>query len=137
MVARAKGDAAAARDPFTRARAELEEALRKRPDKADLLGSLGVIDAGLGRKEEALREGRRVMDLVPIAKNPLDGLSTLHSFAWICAWSGERELAIEQLDILAKLPGGITYGQLHLSPAWDSLRGDPRFEKIVASLAPK
>ena len=59
------------------------------------------------------------------------------NLAWICAWTGERDLAIEQLEIVAKIPAGPTYGELRLDPVWDSLRGDPRFEKIVASLAPK
>jgi len=58
-------------------------------------------------------------------------------FAMICAWVGEREMALEQLEALAKTPGGPGYGGLRLSPMWDPLRGDPRFEKIVASLAPK
>jgi hypothetical protein len=59
------------------------------------------------------------------------------NFAISCAWTGERELALQQLEILAKLPGSPSYGDLRLNPMWDPLRGDPRFEKIVASLAPK
>jgi hypothetical protein len=55
----------------------------------------------------------------------------------ICAWAGERELALKQLEAVAKIPGGPGYGELRLSPLWDPLRGDPRFEEIVASLAPK
>ena len=58
-------------------------------------------------------------------------------FAIICAWTGERELALGQLEALTKAPGGHTYGDLRLNPMWDPLRGDPRFEKIVNSLAPK
>ena len=61
----------------------------------------------------------------------------IYFFATICAWTGERDLAIEQLETLAKIPAGASYGDLRLDPLWDSLRGDPRFEKIVASLAPK
>ena len=57
---------------------------------------------------------------------------------WIIyAWTGESDLAFEQLAVAAGLPGSFSYGQLKLLPFWDSLRGDPRFEKIVASLAPK
>jgi hypothetical protein len=55
----------------------------------------------------------------------------------ICAWAGERELALEHLEVVARIPGGPSYGDLRLNPMWDPLRGDPRFEKIVASLAPK
>ncbi len=58
-------------------------------------------------------------------------------FAIICIWTGERELALGQLEALVKTPGWHTYGNLRLSPLWDPLRGDPRFEKIVASLAPR
>ncbi len=55
----------------------------------------------------------------------------------IYAWTGEKDLALEQLRIAAQLPNGPTYGELRLLPDWDPLRGDPRFEKIIASLAPK
>src|SRR5438094_4061616 len=55
----------------------------------------------------------------------------------MCAWTGERDLAIEQVETLAKIPAGPSYGEIRLGPNWDPLRGDPRFEKIVASLAPK
>ena len=59
------------------------------------------------------------------------------NLALIYAWVGEKDLALEQLAISAKIPAGVTYGELKLSPFWDPLRDDPRFEKIVASLAPK
>jgi serine/threonine-protein kinase len=96
-----------------------------------------MIDAGLGRKEEALREGRRAVELMPMAKDSTDGPQLVFHLAVIYAWTGERDLAIQQLEIVSKIPNGPTYGMLRLDPAWDSLRGDPRFEKIVASLAPK
>jgi len=137
VVARMKGDAAGAYSAFTIARAEQEEAIRARPDNTKLLCGLGLTDAALGRKEEALREGRRAVELMPLAKDSLDGPIVLHYFAQICAWAGERDLAIEQLQILARIPAGPDYGNLRLSPSWDPLRGDPRFENIVASLAPK
>jgi len=74
---------------------------------------------------------------MPIAKDSLDGPALVSNLAWIYAWSGERDLAIEQLQISAKIPNGVHYGDLRLDPTWDPLHGDPRFEKIVASLAPK
>ena len=137
LVARMKGDTVAARVAFTAARAQQEEAVRARPDDGPALCVLGLIDAALGRKEEALREGRRAVELLPVAKNALDGPDVLYFYAVICAWTGERDLAIEQLQTLAKIPGGPSYGELRLDADWDPLRGDPRFEKIVASLAPK
>jgi serine/threonine protein kinase/tetratricopeptide (TPR) repeat protein len=137
LLARIKGDAAAARAAFTAARAQQEEVVRARPDDGPTFCLLGLIDAGLGRKEEALREGRRALELTPVAKNAVDGPEVLYFFAVICAWTGERDLAIEQVETLAKMPVGVSYGELRLDPDWDPLRGDPRFEKIVASLAPK
>jgi tetratricopeptide (TPR) repeat protein len=137
LLARIKGDAAAARAAFTAARAQQEEVVRARPDDGPTFCLLGLIDAGLGRKEEALREGRRALELTPVAKNAVDGPEVLYFFAVICAWTGERDLAIEQLETLSRMPVGISYGELRLDPDWDPLRGDPRFDKIVASLAPK
>src|SRR6059058_5238213 len=137
LLARIKGDAAAARAAFTAARAQQEEAVRARPDDGQTFCLLGLIDAGLGRKEEALREGRRALELIPVAKDTNAGPQVLYFFAVICAWTGEPDLAIEQLETLAKMPLGVSYGELRLDPHWDPLRGDPRFDKIVASLAPK
>jgi tetratricopeptide (TPR) repeat protein len=137
LVARMKGDAAAAHAAFTVARAQQEEAVRAQPDYGPPLCALGLIDAALGRKQEALREGRQALELMPMAKDSLDGVDVLYIYAVICAWTGERDLAVEQLETVAKIPAGPSYGDLRLSPNWDSLRGDPRFEKIVASLAPK
>jgi serine/threonine-protein kinase len=137
LVARMKGDAAAAQAAFSAARTQQEEAVRARPDYGPTLCVLGLIDAALGRKEEALQEGRRALELMPIAKDSLDGADVLYFYAVICAWTGESDLTIEQLQTLAKIPSGLFYGDIRLNPYWDSLRGDPRFEKIVASLAPK
>jgi hypothetical protein len=72
-----------------------------------------------------------------MAKDSLDGVDVLYIYAVICAWTGERDMAIKQLETLAKIPAGPSYGDIRLSPCWDPLRGDPRFEEIVASLAPK
>ncbi|PYK35256.1 MAG: hypothetical protein DME54_05335 [Verrucomicrobia bacterium] len=77
------------------------------------------------------------MELLPLTKNALDGADILYFYTVICAQVGERDLAIEQLKTVAKIPAGASYGELRLDPLWDPLRGDPRFEKIVASLAPK
>ena len=137
VVARVRGDAAAARSAFTIARVQQEEATRAQPDYAPALCALGLIDAGLGRKQEALREGRRAVELLPVARDSLGGADMIQGFAIICAWIDEKDLALQQLAISAQIPGGVTYGQLKLHPFWDPLRGDPRFEKIVASLAPK
>jgi TolB-like protein len=142
VVARLKSDAAAARASFITARAQLEEELRVQPDDMHLLCYLGLIDAALGRKQEALSEGRRAMELVPIVQEAMRGAYnnagfTKTRFAMICAWAGEPDLGLEELEAVSKSPGGPSYGELRLNPMWDPLRGDPRFEKIIASLAPK
>jgi TolB-like protein/Tfp pilus assembly protein PilF/predicted Ser/Thr protein kinase len=137
LIARMTGDAAAAHAAFDVARGVQQELARARPDSGARLSGLGLIDAGLGRKEDAIREGREALELTPIAKDSLQGPEVVTSLAAIYAWVGERDLAIEQLEISAKVPNGVHYGDLRLDPTWDPLRGDPRFEKIVASLAPK
>jgi len=142
IIARLKGDVGTARAAFMKARTETEEELRVHPDDMDLLFSLAQIDALLARKQEALSEGRRAMELAPTAQEAVFGwcpteVCATRSFAMICARVGETDLALEQLEALTKTPGGPSYGDLRLDPGWDSLRGDPRFEKIVASLAPK
>ena len=137
LVARMKGDPAAAHAAFSVARAEQQQLANARPDFGTFLSGLGLIDAGLGRKEDAIREGRQAVAITPIAKDSLAGPEIVSNLASIYAWTSEPDLAIEQLEIAAKIPHGVHYGDLRLDPIWDSLRGDPRFEKIVASLAPK
>jgi tetratricopeptide (TPR) repeat protein len=136
-AARARGDAAGARAAFTAARVEVEQTMREQPDYAQGLTVLGLIDAGLGRHDDAIREGRRAVELVPVSKDALDGADFILNLATIYAWTGEKDLALKQLAEAAKLPGGVNYGWLRLHPDCDTLRGDPRFEEIVASLAPK
>jgi TolB-like protein/Tfp pilus assembly protein PilF len=137
VVARWQGDGARAQAAFTAARQEVEKILEKQPDFAAALSLLGMIDAGLGRKEEALREGRRACELLPISKDALDGMSLAINLAQIYAWTGEKDLAIEQISAVEKVPTTLSYGFLKLHPFWDSLRDDPRFESILSSLAPK
>jgi tetratricopeptide (TPR) repeat protein len=137
VVARWQGDSGMAQTAFTAARSEVEKAVDKRPDFPDALSLLGMINAGLGRKEEALRQGRRACELVPITKDAYDAVNFAINLAQIYAWTGEKDLAIEQIEMVQRVPNPLSYGLLKLHPHWDSLRGDPRFEKIVASLAPK
>ncbi len=137
VAARTFGDAAAARTSFSAARALMEKVTRDQSDNAAAWGLLGRIDAALGRKEDAVREGRRAQQLLPLSKDALAGAGVINTFAVIYAWIGEEDLALEQLAISEQIPGGVTFGGLKRDPQWDPLRGDPRFEKIVADLAPK
>jgi adenylate cyclase len=140
LLARMMKDEARARAAFTKARLEQEKLVQAQPDYGPQLCVLGLIDAALGRKEEALREGRRAIELLPVEKESTGGSAMLVYFAIIAAWAGEKDTALQYLAANGQSPGGYyvaTYGALKLLPFWDPLRGDPRFEKIVASLAPK
>lgn len=137
LLARMKGDTVAAHAAFTEARATQEQIVQAQPDYGPALCVLGLIDAGLGRKEDALREGRLAIELLPVTKDSMNGAHMIEFFAAIAAWVGEKDLACEQLAIATRLHGFLSYGVLKLSPLWDPLRGDPCFEKIVASLAPR
>jgi TolB-like protein/class 3 adenylate cyclase/Tfp pilus assembly protein PilF len=136
-VALLRGEVASARDAFTRARKEIEGVVSQQPDYAQALCALGMIDAALGNKEDAIREGRRAVELLPVTKDSIDGAQLVQYLAVIYAWVGEKDLALEQLRIASSIPGYLSYGSLRLDPLWDPLRGEPAFEKIVASLAPK
>ena len=96
-----------------------------------------MIDAYLGRKEEALHEGQRAVELFRAEKDALEETNRIANLAMIAARAGDKDLACEQLESIIQLPSSLSYGGLKLFPWWDPLRGDPRFEKIVASLAPK
>ena len=137
IIARWQGDSTRAQAAFTAARSEVEGNVRKQPDFAPALSLLGMIDAALGRKKEALSEGRHACELLPISKDGVDGVALAVNLAQIYAWLGEKDLAIEQIATVERSPNELSYGLLKLHPYWDSLRGDPRFEKIVSSLAPK
>jgi hypothetical protein len=125
---------------FAAARAEQEKTVQAQPDYGPAWCVLGVIDAALGRKEEALREGQLAVELLPVEKDPVNGMIMIKYLAMIAAWVGEKDVACEQLGTAVRcLYSGIrlSYGELKLMPFWDPLRGDPRFEKIVSSLAPR
>ncbi|PYK79143.1 MAG: hypothetical protein DME38_08200 [Verrucomicrobia bacterium] len=137
VAARIKGDDATARAAFLAAHTELERTVSEQPGYAPALCVLGLIDAALGRKDEAIREGRRAIEILPITKDSIDGAELVKYMGVIYAWCGEKDLAIEQIAATLKIPNTLSYGNLKLHPFWDSLRGDPRFEKIVTDLAPK
>jgi serine/threonine-protein kinase len=137
IIARMTKDEAKARADFIAARAEQEQTVRGQPNYGPPLCVLGLIDAALGRKEEALREGRRAIELLPVEKDAINGPVMIEYFAMIAAWLGDKDLACEKLATAIRYPSPVSYGRLKLLPLWDPLRGDPRFEKIVASLAPK
>jgi len=129
ILARMTNEGAGAQAAFTAARAEQEKIVQAQPNPAQELVFLGLIDAGLGRKEEALREGRRAVELVK--KDALEGVVLAKYLAMIAAWVGDRDFALDQLASIIRRPSNLSYGELKLLPFWDPLRGDPRFEKLV------
>ena len=137
LIARMTKDDAKARAAFIAARAEQDKLVRADPNDSGALCVLGLIDAALGRKEEALREGWRAVGLLPVEKDATNGTRVIAVLANIAAWVGDNDLACQQLAIVIHSRHEISYGELKLLPFWDPLRGDPCFEKIVASLAPK
>jgi tetratricopeptide (TPR) repeat protein len=138
LAARLRGDEPAARAAFTSARIKLQQMVRDQPDYAAALCALGVVDAALGNKAEAIREGQRAVELIPVSKSAIDGPMLVRYLAVIYAWTGDKDRAIERLAEAAKLPGSfLSYGHLRLNPIWDPLREDPRFDNIIDSLAPQ
>lgn len=142
LTARAFGDEAGAQTAFFAARAKVESVVREQPAYAPAWGMLGLIDAGLGRKEDAVREGQRGCELMPPSRDAYNHPNLVGFLAMIYAWTGEKDLALQTLGQVVHARVGISggavrYGPLKLDPQWDPLRGDPRFEALVASLAPK
>jgi TolB-like protein/Tfp pilus assembly protein PilF len=137
LIARMTKNDQEARAVFTAARVEQEKIVQAQPNYGPALCVLGLIDAGLGRKAEALREGRRAIELASVKKDAITGPLMIQYLALIAAWTGDKDLACEQLLVAVRPPSVLSYGELKLLPWWDPLRGDSRFEKLVASLAPK
>ena len=137
LVGRMEKDDAKARAAFNIARAEQEKLVRANPDDAGALAVLGLIDAALGRKEDALREGRRAVELLPVEKDSISGAVITACLATIGAWVGDKDLACQEIVVSLRYSSYLSYGQLKLMPWWDPLRGDPCFERIVASVTPK
>src|SRR5438067_10000916 len=140
LLARMTKDEARARTAFEADRAQQEKIVQAQPDYGPALCVLGLIDAALGRKDLALDEGRRAIALTPLEKDVINGSRVLQYFAITSAWAGDKELALQQLEAGLRAPTAslmLSCGALKLFPVWDPLRGDPRFEKIVQSLAPK
>jgi TolB-like protein/Tfp pilus assembly protein PilF len=137
MIARAKGDSAAATAAFRECREILAQRLIVKPEHARTIAVLAQVDAGLGQKELAVQEAQHAIDLMPLSKDIYDGALVLEGLAQVYTWSGDHDRAIELLQKLVTIPSYINYARLKLHPLWSPLRGDPRFEKIVNSLAPK
>jgi serine/threonine-protein kinase len=131
------GNKELAQTSLTAARSIFERTIREQPDYPQAWAYLGLTDAMLGRCNEAIQEGKRACEILPYTKDSWIGPTFITYLGVIYSLCGEKEAALQQLKTSAELPTGVTYGELKQSPDWDSLRSDPRFEQIVASLAPK
>jgi TolB-like protein/Flp pilus assembly protein TadD len=132
-----QGDRPTMEATFAAAREQLNRKVEAHPEDASLLSASAVIDAALGRKSEAIEEAKRAVAMLPVSEDAVDGPSLVYNLAAVYGMVNEPNLAFQQLAISVKTPGGATYGTLKLDPSWDPLRGDPRFEKLLAELAPK
>ena len=137
LIARAKGDSAKATAAFRECREILAQRLLVKPEHARTIAVLAQVDAALGQKDLAIREAQHAVNLMPTSKDIYDGALVLEGLAQVYTWTGDRDRAIEMLQKLQAMPGYTNYGRLKLHPLWAPLRGDPRFQKIVNSLAPK
>ncbi len=137
LAAQLSHNSVVAREAFSRARAEIQQEVQQRPEYGPPLCVLAMIDAMLGHKEDAIREGQRAAELLPVERDSINGSQLLMNLAIIYASTGEKDKAIDRLNTLFSKPGDGSYGDLRLNPFWDPLRGDTGFEKLVASLAPK
>jgi TolB-like protein/Tfp pilus assembly protein PilF len=137
VVAQMRGDKAAAKAAFTRTRDAAAKLVEAQPNYPEALCVLGMAEALLGHKQKALHAGRRAVELLPASKDSIGGSLLAQYLALIYAWTGEKDLAIQQLTSAVRTPGYLSYGELRMHPYWDALRGDPRFDQLVASLAPK
>jgi tetratricopeptide (TPR) repeat protein len=137
IIARAAGEEEKAHAGFAAARTVLERRLTVKPDDPRTLAVLAQVDAGLGRKEQAISEARRAVDLMPVSRDAYDGMLVLYGLAQVYTWTGEPDQALSLVRQLMQMPGYLTYGYLKVDPSWGPLRSNPRFEEFVASLGPK
>jgi serine/threonine protein kinase len=138
LIARLEGEPAGANPRFAEVREQMNQKIQKSPQTgAFLLSQLAVVDALLNKKEAAVSEAKHAVELFPISKDALRGPCNLVNLAVVYAWTNELDLAFATLGSVTKTPFGIYYGDLKLNPIWDPLRKDPRFDKLLAELAPK
>ncbi|MBV8277347.1 MAG: protein kinase, partial [Verrucomicrobia bacterium] len=137
LLARFQGEDASTNPDFSESRAQLNQIVERSPTNAKQLGSLAIIDALLGRKQDAITEAKRAVEMLPTSKDMVFAPNLIVNLAQVYAWTGELDLAFQQVEIAAKLPNCLYYGDLKLDPFWDPLRKDPRFDKLLAELAPR
>jgi serine/threonine-protein kinase len=137
LLARLQGEPPNTNPGFSKTREKLNEKVQAAPENAKLLSNLSVIDALLGKKEDAISEAKQAAAMSPNSRDALAGPGILMNLALVYAWTNELDLAFATLSPLVTTPNGIYYGELRLDPHWEPLRQDPRYQKLLAELAPK
>jgi hypothetical protein len=143
MARRMRGDVGGAQIAFAAARTEMEQVVAANPTKGRPLSMLAVIDAALGKKEEAMREGQQACEMLPVKTAAWSGPVVACNLAVVYAWTGQPDRALALLEDLSANAAGIglsfqpTYGDLALNPVWDPLRNDARFAALIERLAPR
>ncbi|HEY5992237.1 MAG TPA: tetratricopeptide repeat protein, partial [Candidatus Udaeobacter sp.] len=132
-----QGDKEKAQAAFEQARIVAERLVRDAPDDARRHTQLGAVLAGLGRKEEAINEGKKAVELLPESEDAFAGPQVTAALAEIYAWVGEPDEAFRLIDHLLGIPNGLTIPILKLDPTWDPLRKDPRFQALIDKYAAK
>ncbi len=139
-----RNDTARAQVDFEAARPALEKTVADSPQDSTRHGQLGLLYAFMGKKEDALREGRRAVELKPIARDVIEGAVARDFQALIFARTGEIDKAISEIERQLTTPfavdyadDSITVSDLRTRWEWDPLRNDPRFQKILADSEPK
>jgi TolB-like protein/Flp pilus assembly protein TadD len=137
MIHLLQGDKPRAQAEFERARVISEKSLQEVPEDPARHAQHGLILAALGRKQEAIAEGKRAVELLPESQDAFDGPQGTAALAQIYAWTGESDEAFRLLDHLLRIPNGLTISMLKLDPVWDPLRKDPRYQALIDKYAPK
>ena len=126
-----QGDKEKAHVAFEQARIVAERLVSEAPEDPGRHERLGAVLAGLGRKEEAINQGKKAVELLPESKDAFGGPEATAALAEIYAWVGEHDEALRLLDHLLTVPNGLTIPTLKLDPVWDPLRNDPRFQALI------
>jgi non-specific serine/threonine protein kinase len=137
LLARLLGEQSSANAVFLKARAELKEKVERSPAGASPLAQLAFVDALLGSKDLAISEAKDAVEMLPITKDAVEAPLVAVNLGLVYAWTNELDLAFQTLDPLAKTPNGLYYGDLKFHSWFEPLRKDPRYDKLLAELAPK
>jgi tetratricopeptide (TPR) repeat protein len=123
---------------FRDAREQLFQKVKADPTDPFLMTALAMADLAVGRKQEAVEEGRHALELRPISEDAFHGPEVATWIAEVYALANQPDAAFAQLNILVRVPAlHLNYGELKTNPGWDPLRKDPRFDKLLAELAPR